>query len=174
LSGAVGPPALQAGPCGDTQGYSINVYEGRRKMSSAATSSMHTLSIDAIYEAVLDPSAFRSVGRILSGPLEGSTIWTGRAAAAHPAVEATALEGAISYTGELEIRTEQGTLKMLNVGVFEPKPYGTVTGTHRIIEGTGIFDGAQGDLFWYGQATNEAGTEFRKNLRGQLQIKRPA
>jgi hypothetical protein len=55
--------------------------------------------------------------------------------------------------------------------VFEPKPFGTVSGTHRIVGGTGIFEGATGDLFWYGRATNPAGTTFVKHVKGEIRLR---
>jgi hypothetical protein len=129
------------------------------------------VDIDARYEAELDPEKFISIGRIIGGVLQGSTIWRGTGAIPHPEVDTTAMAGALAYTGTLEITTERGTLTALNVGVFEPKSFGTVSGTHRIIAGTGIFEGATGDFFWYGQATNEAGTTFVKSLKGEIRLR---
>ena len=129
------------------------------------------VAIDARYEAELDPQKFMSIGRISGGILAGSTVWRGVGAVPHPQVDATAMAGALAYTGTLEITTERGTLTALNVGVFEPKPFGTVSGTHRIVGGTGIFEGASGDLFWYGRATNAAGTTFIKSLKGEIQLR---
>ena len=129
------------------------------------------VAIDARYEAELDPEKFMSIGRIIGGIVAGSTVWRGAGAIPHPQIDETAMAGALAYTGTLEITTERGTLTALNVGVFEPKPFGTVSGTHRIIGGTGIFAGATGDLFWYGQSTNEAGTTMVKSLKGEIRLR---
>lgn len=129
------------------------------------------VEIDAIYEAELDPEKFMSIGRLTGGIVSGSTIWRGQGAVPHPQIDATALDGALAYTGTLEITTERGKLTALNIGVFEPKPFGTVSGTHRIVGGTGIFEGATGDLFWYGRATNAGGTTFVKRLTGKIRLR---
>ena len=128
------------------------------------------VQIDSTYEAELDLEKFMSVGHITGGMITGTTVWRGTAAVPHPQVDATVLDGALAYTGMLEITTERGSLTALNVGVFEPKPFGTVSGTHRIVSGTGMFAGATGDLFWCGRATNEAGTTFVKRLTGQIRL----
>jgi len=140
-------------------------------MATALKVMEHTVPIDTMYEAVLNPATFVSNGRITSGLLQGTTRWTGRAATEHPATQGTVLEGALAYTGILEITTEHGTLMAYNVGVFEPKPFGTVSGTHRISAGTGVFAGASGDFFWYGRATNVEGTAFVKTLKGEIRLK---
>ena len=137
----------------------------------STTDPVTRVDIDARYEAEMDPEKFVSIGRISGGILEGSTVWRGTAAVPHPVVDTTAMDGALAYTGTFEITTERGTLTALNIGVFEPKPFGTVSGTHRIIAGTGIFEGATGDFFWYGQSTNEAGTTMVKSLKGEIRLR---
>ena len=106
-------------------------------------------TIEATLISTADFAAFTTQGEI-TGDLEGATMLTGDAASiaqimslAAPPVEPLTL----SYTGALEIVTEDGTLTTRSVGVFEFAPFGVGTQYDRVIGGTGEFEGATGVLY---------------------------
>jgi hypothetical protein len=107
--------------------------------------------IDASYVAAPDPDSFSSTGEITSGLLQGATRFTGDTASlvqlsapVFPPVEPLTF----AYTGDTMITTAQGSLTVRGAGVFERVPSGRGTLLNRVIDGTGIFTGSTGFLFF--------------------------
>lgn len=82
--------------------------------------------------------------------LSGSTFFTGDSAAPGPSTAPNAA-ATISYSGVLEITTNQGTLTTRDSGIFDTST-GTPTGGFfssfdTVIDGSGTYQGATGDFF---------------------------
>jgi len=75
--------------------------------------------------------------------------------------------GPFYYTADLEINTKKGTLTTRSVGVFEGMPFGLGTQFDRVIGGTGIFEGAEGNLFLKFEA-HETGGAFVSGVSGKI------
>jgi hypothetical protein len=106
-----------------------------------------------------------TVGRVEGErELEGTTRFRALAvgfSAGMPAVEA---ETTLSYSGELELTTESGTLVLRDVGVIDQVD-ATFTELQRITRGDGTFERSRGTLFASGVLT---GGGFQGTLTGQL------
>jgi hypothetical protein len=126
--------------------------------------------IHATQTAVADFAKFTTAGEITSGLLKGTTTFTGDPASltqitshVFPPVE----QPTSSYTGEIEITTRKGTLITRSVGVFEGVPFGVGVQFDRIIKGTGVFEGAEGVLFFRFEA-DDTGAAFTSSVRGEV------
>jgi hypothetical protein len=128
--------------------------------------------IHATQTAVADFTEFTTAGEIKSGLLKGTTKFTGDPASltqitssVFPLVETLTS----SYTGELEITTRKGTLTTRSVGVFEGVPFGVGVQFDRVIGGTGVFEGADGVLFFRFEADHTGGA-FTSSVSGEVCI----
>jgi hypothetical protein len=127
-------------------------------------------TIHTMQTAVADFATFTTAGEITSGLLKGTTKFTGDPAsltqitsAVSPPVEPLTS----SYTGDLEITTRKGTLTTRSVGVFEGVPFGLGVQFDRVIRGTGVFEGANGFLFFHFEADHTGGA-FTSSVRGEV------
>jgi hypothetical protein len=139
-----------------------------RSASAGADGRCHT--IRATQAAVADFEAFTTTGEITSGLLKGTTRFTG------DQTSLTQITGTdsppinlltYSYTGDLKITTRKGTLTTRSVGVFEGIPFGVGVQFDRIIEGTGVFEGADGVLFFRFKA-DDTGAAFTSSVNGEV------
>lgn len=72
----------------------------------------------------------------------------------------------LSYAGELMITTPHGILTMSDVGVFDTA-IGKFSELDRVVEGTGMFEGATGVLFIVGDLTSNS-SGFIGNITGEI------
>lgn len=99
------------------------------------------------------------------GPLDGATFFTTYAAAPSAGMPAVEPATTLSYAGQLVITTAQGSLTISDVGVFDQARL-MFSEIDRVSSGTGLFAGASGRLFSFGDAPN--GTGFEGPLVGSL------
>lgn len=100
-----------------------------------------------ILHTKVDFASFTATGTATGG-LHGTVRFVGDATSVRP-VEGEVLPStrpALSYTGELTLRTPTGSLTTRNVGVFEPGPFGSGVEFGTIIGGTGRFADSEGVL----------------------------
>jgi hypothetical protein len=120
--------------------------------------------------AVADFSTFTTAGEITSGLLKGTTKFTGDPASLTQitsSVSSPVEPLTSSYTGDLEITTRKGTLTTRSVGVFEGVPLGVGVQFDRVIGGTGVFEGADGVLFFRFEA-DHTGVAFTSSVSGEV------
>ena len=148
------------------------VAGGMLTWSTRAEAEGQCHKIHTTQTAVADFSTFTTAGEIASGLLKGTTKFTGDPASL------TQITGTVSppvepmtssYTGDLEITTRKGTLTTRSVGVFEGVPFGLGTQFDRVIRGTGIFEGANGFLFFRFEADHTGGA-FTSAVSGEVCI----
>jgi hypothetical protein len=126
--------------------------------------------INTTMTAVADFSNFTTAGEIKSGFLKGTTKFTGDPAALTQitsAIKPPVRPDTFSYTGDLEITTNHGTLTTRSVGVFESGSLGLGTQFDRVIAGTGVFNGADGFLY-FNFVADEAGGTFSSSVSGEV------
>lgn len=124
--------------------------------------------INTTLNSVADFTNFTTQGEIPSGFLKGTTMFTGDplslaliSSTASPPIEPLTF----SYTGDLAITTKNGTLTTRGVGVFEGVAFGRGTQFDTVIGGTGIFAGAQGELYFVFQS-DDTGANFFASVTG--------
>ena len=129
--------------------------------------------INTTLTSVADLAAFTTEGVIKSGFLKGTTQFTGDpvslsliTSVPSPPVEPLTF----SYTGALTITTDKGTLTTRSVGVFEGVPFGLGSQFDRVVGGTGIFEGAKGNLFYNFEA-DDMGQAFVSAVSGEICLK---
>jgi len=71
-----------------------------------------------------------------------------------------------TYAGELLVTTALGTLRMNDVGVLDTA-HGLFTELDRVLDGTGLYEGATGTLYMFG-TTYPDGSGFEGDVRGRL------
>lgn len=108
---------------------------------------------------------FVAVGEFKSGLLKGTSKFTGVLSSVTP-ITGLVLPTS-SYTGTLEITTDQGTLTTRGVGVFETVPFGIGTQFDRVIAGTERFAGATGHLYYTFKADG-TGAAFTSVVSGEI------
>jgi hypothetical protein len=126
--------------------------------------------INTTLTSVANFSDFTTVGEIKSGPLKGTTKFTGDPASLTPIIGPSlppVEPRTFSYTGNLEITTDQGTLTTRGVGVFEGVPFGIGTQFDRVIGGTDRFAGATGVLYST-FAADATGGAFTSAVSGEI------
>ena len=98
---------------------------------------------------------------VIRGDIEGTTMFQ--------IGELTPIGTSLAYTGSLTIMTEDGSFTTTSTGAFEPAPGGLGTQYDRLIpeDGTGIYAGATGELF-FNYRTNEAGNGFLSSVSGTI------
>ena len=146
------------------------VLAGGILLSSQARADGQCHMINTTITSVADFSTFTTEGEIKSGFLKGTTVFIGDALSltqitstvSPPVVPFTS-----SYTGDLKISTKKGTLTTRGVGIFEPGPFGLGTQFDRVISGTGLFDGADGYLF-FNFETDDTGVVFTGSVSGEV------
>ena len=139
-------------------------------LSSQANANGQCHKINTTIISLADFSTFTTQGEIKSGFLKGTTKFIGDALSltqitstvSPPVVPFTS-----SYTGDLKITTKRGTLTTRGVGIFEPGPFGLGTQFDRVISGTGLFDGADGYLF-FNFETDDTGGVFTGSVIGEV------
>jgi hypothetical protein len=139
-----------------------------RTVPAEADGPCHT--IHATQTAVADFEAFTTAGGITSGLLKGTTRFIGDRASLTPisGTDSPPIKPLTSsYTGDLKITTRKGTLTTRSVGVFEGVPFGVGVQFDRVIEGTGVFEGAEGVLFFRFEA-DDTGAAFTSSVRGEV------
>ena len=107
--------------------------------------------IDTASTVAADVANFSSDGSIDSGPLQGTTHFTGDPESVVAIVSQVSppLEPmTFSYTGDTVISAQGGVLTLRGAGVFERKPFGAGTLFSRVLTGTGGFAGATGSLYF--------------------------
>jgi hypothetical protein len=126
--------------------------------------------INTTQAVMADFATFTTDGEIKSGFLKGTTKFTGDPSSLStitgtnsPPVEPLTF----SYTGDLEITTHDGTLATRSVGVFEGIPFGVGTQFDRVTGGTGLFNGANGFLFFIFEADSTGGV-FVSSVSGEV------
>lgn len=151
----------------------ILVVTGVILLSSQANAKGQCHKINTTITSLADFSAFTTQGKIKSGFLQGTTEFTGDPLSLTPinsAVSPPVVPGTSAYTGDLKITTKKGTLTTRSVGVFEPGPFGLGTQFDRVISGTGLFDGADGYLF-FNFETDDTGVVFTGSVSGEVCVK---
>jgi hypothetical protein len=126
--------------------------------------------INTTQTVVADFATFTTDGEIKSGFLKGTTKFTGDQSSLSPITSTNSppVEPlTFSYTGNLEITTPGGTLTTRSVGVFEGIPFGVGTQFDRVIGGTGLFNGANGFLFFIFEADSTGGA-FVSSVSGEV------
>ena len=113
-------------------------------LSCQGEAKMECEEIEASQTVTADLSTFTTTGTI-RGDLKGTTQFTGDATSLTPITGTVSppLNPTFSYTGNLVITTQKGTLTTRSVGMFEIVPFGTGTQFDRVIAGTGKFQGQQ-------------------------------
>jgi hypothetical protein len=146
------------------------VAGGMLTRSAPAEADGQCHKIHTTQTAVADFAKFTTAGEITSGLLKGTTTFTGDPASltqitstVFPPVEPLTS----SYTGKIEITTQKGTLTTRSVGVFEGVAFGVGVQFDRIIGGTGVFEGADGVLFFQFEADHTGGA-FTSSVRGEI------
>ena len=148
----------------------LSVVTGGILLSSQASANGQCHKINTTITSVADLSTFTTQGEIKSGFLKGTTVFIGDAESltlitsenSPPVVPST-----FSYTGNLEITTKKGTLTTRGVGLFEAGPLGLGTQFDRVIDGTGLFEGADGYLF-FNFETDDSGSVFTGSVIGEV------
>lgn len=162
----------------------VLVAAGWPKRSQADGDSLRCLSIDARIEVSLfvagcmSPVGFCTQGviRSRSGWLHGTTEFMagglGGDVMGEDSIVTPPSEPAStwSYAGQLDLDTPVGELHLEDVGVFDTDR-GTFAETDRVVGGTGLFEGATGDLFMYGHAYEDR-TGFSGDVRGEVCVPR--
>jgi hypothetical protein len=71
--------------------------------------------------------------------------------------EAVVPTATVSYTGVFEIATNQGTLTLRDVGIFDSdlSTDGEFTSRGRVVSGTGRWEGAAGVVFFWGDTESD-------------------
>jgi hypothetical protein len=149
------------------------VVTGGILSSSQANANGQCHKINTTITSLADFSTFTTQGEIKSGFLKGTTEFIGDPLSltlititpSPPVVPFTS-----SYTGDLTITTRKGTLTTRGVGIFEPGPFGLGTQFDRVISGTGLFDGADGYLF-FNFETDDTGAVFTGSVSGEVCVK---
>ena len=125
--------------------------------------------IKATIISIADLATFTTQGTI-EGDVDGTTMFTGDGlsltqivSTTHPPVEPLTF----SYTGTLVITTDDGTLTTRGVGVFESGPNGVGTQFDRVIEGTGAFQDATGELY-FNFMTDDTGVNLTSDVSGEI------
>ncbi len=109
-----------------------------------------------------------STAGTITGDLKGTTLFLGDDGSLTPIGNPPKpANPTFSYTGELVITTEHGTLTSRGVGAFEAVASGLGTQFDRITEGTGKFEGATGHLYFTFRANADL-TGFATDIRGEL------
>ena len=129
--------------------------------------------INTTLRSVANLAEFTTEGEIQSGILKGTTKFVGDGTSltqitgesSRPIEPST-----FSYTGDLKITTPKGTLTSRSVGLFESVPFGFGTQFDRVIDGTGLFEGTKGFLF-YNFATDETGAAFTSQVSGEICVR---
>jgi hypothetical protein len=148
----------------------IAVAGGMLARSALAEADGRCHKIHATQTAVADFEKFTTAGVITSGLLKGTTKFTGDPASLTQItsnVFSPVEQPTSSYTGENEITTRKGTLTTRSVGVFEGVPFGVGVQFDRIIKGTGVFEGAEGVLFFRFEA-DQTGMAFTSSFSGEV------
>ncbi len=101
---------------------------------------------------------------VITGDLEGTTMF-----AIDLDPPPSPVGNSLAYTGSLTITTEDGSFTTNGTGVFEPGPGGLGTQFDRLDpeQGTGIYAGATGELF-FNFRTNDAGDGFASVVTGTI------
>ncbi len=117
------------------------------------------------------PVGLCTEGRVTRGGfLNGKTSFVALGAAPSAGLEGVEPETTLSYSGELKVSTRHGSWKTSDVGVFD-QAAGTFSELDRVVEGTGKFKNASGQLFIYGNATAD-GSGFTGDIRGEICLSR--
>lgn len=127
------------------------------------------LRIDTLFtsEDCQSPIGLCTRGTISGGgPLNGATCYTTLAAAPSAGLPA-AVEPptTLAYGGTLVITAKRGTLTFSDIGIFDQANL-VWSEIDRPVSGTGIFAGASGVIFGYGDAPG--GTGFVGTFKGEL------
>jgi len=124
--------------------------------------------IEATIRSTADFDNFTTAG-VIEGDLDGTTMLTGDVSSIAVVNGETLppLRSTVSYTGQLEITTEDGVLTTRTVGVFEQGPNGVGTQFENIVSGTGEFGNASGYLF-LNFIADETGANFTSAVTGVL------
>lgn len=75
-----------------------------------------------------------------------------------------------SYTGDLQITTAKGVLTTRSVGVFAGVPFGRGAQFDQVIAGTGLYDGAEGFLYFNFEADDTAAA-FTSTVTGEVCVR---
>jgi len=146
------------------------VVTGNICLPSQAKAQEQCHKINTTLTSIADFDTFTTEGEIKSGFLKGTTMLIGDPTSQTP-ITSEALPPleplTFSYTGNLEITTRKGILITRSVGVFEAVPFGLGTQFDRVIDGTGLFDGAEGYLFLNYKA-DDTGGGFTSSVRGEI------
>lgn len=146
------------------------VVLGSTLLSSPAEAKGQCHSINTTQTTVADFANFTTAGEIKSGFLKGETTFTGDPSSLTPITGSTAPPVELqtfSYTGELEITTAKGTLTTRSVGVFEGVPFGRGSQFDHVIDGTGLYAGANGFLY-FNFVADETGGAFTSTVSGEV------
>ena len=130
--------------------------------------------INTTLRSVADLENFTTEGEIQSGFLKGTTKFVGDGDSLLPPITSTPSPPieplTFSYTGDLTITTTKGTLTTRSVGVFEGVPFGFGTQFDRVLGGTGLFEGAVGNLF-YNFTADETAAAFTSQVSGEICVR---
>jgi len=146
------------------------VVFGGISLSSRAAAKGQCHQINTTQTTVADFANFTTTGEIKSGFLKGTTEFTGDPSAliqisgtSSPPVEPQTF----SYTGDLEITTAKGTLTTRSVGVFEGVPFGRGSQFDRVIASAGLYEGAEGFLY-FNFVADDTGGAFTSTVSGEV------
>lgn len=116
----------------------------------------------------VDFATFTAQGMV-SGDLEGSIAFVGDTSSPTPILASflPPLREAVSFTGDLTLVTEDGSITTRNVGVFEPGPFGVGVEFGRVISGSGKYSGATG-IFFFAVESDETGSHFSETGQGTI------
>lgn len=101
-------------------------------------------------------------GVVYDSFLRGTSFYTVSAIAATP--DDPDMQRGFSYVGDLVISTVAGDLNISSLGILDTTN-GHLSDFSRNLSGTGRFQDVMGDVFFYGQSTENG---FRSEMRGQL------
>jgi hypothetical protein len=135
---------------------------------NSAAAGVKCKEIKATQAVIADLSTFTTTGAI-RGDLKGTTQFTGDATSLAPisGLALPPLNPTFSYTGDLVITTQKGTLTTRSVGMFEFVPFGAGAQFDRVIGGTGKFQGATGLLYFTFRANGDL-SGFTSSVTGEL------
>jgi hypothetical protein len=118
--------------------------------------------------AVVDFATFTADGAI-HGTLNGAIHYDGDATSVIPVNGSLfpPARDALAFSGQLTISTVHGDLVTRNAGVFETGPFGKGTEIGNVVDGTGIYAGATGSLY-FTTRSDGSGTVFSERVSGTV------